>query len=383
MLTLLTVAACLLRSVLLVDLLHLRPHSANVGKAVVNDPNKSLFNREQSEDPDEGLAFFADLERSLEVRAIRAPARAEVTSQDYAPAFFLPRNGSAARNRWMDVQALLRKLPFRIDPPDTVDQSANGGTVRYLCGAGNVEHLIFVHTDPTHRHERNLFRATLVGRPGVTVSDEAAKFGDIVQLPFFDHYRNLSLKFIYGMRWVMLYCPSVRSVVKVDDDVFLHPELLDAYLRNRLKPGDRRLHCPMLQRNEVVRNPHSRHYLSVLDYPYRYFPTHCSGWLVIIPAQAMRDLYVASFRRPVHAIDDAYVTGDLAKVASLKHVDITALVRTKEDQLLELVRGEYMCAYFTGRRTLTRRASLWKTLSYVKKRPDLDEAMQHTLKSFK
>ncbi|XP_077556312.1 acetylgalactosaminyl-O-glycosyl-glycoprotein beta-1,3-N-acetylglucosaminyltransferase-like [Haemaphysalis longicornis] len=393
----LTAAAWLLGSVLWVDLPHSHPYAANVrnaqpsAAAVVNDPNKSSSKRKQSGAAHERPAPVAASARALKARAKTGAAIAEV-----AP----PHNGSAASNGRVDPQRLLRKFPFPLDPPDTLDPNADGRTVRHLCGAGNVEHVIFVHTDPTHRRERNLFRATvghprvasllkwsvlfLVGlRPGFNVTDEAAKFGDVVQLPFFDHYRNLSLKFLNGMRWVMLNCPAARSVVKVDDDVFLHPEVLSAYLRTQLRPGDRRLHCAAYRGNAVIRNPHSRHYLSVHDYPAKHFPTHCRGLLVIIPAPVMWDLYVAAFRLPVHAIDDAYVTGDLAKAASLGHRDITRMLWAEDDKLLEVLRGEYMCAFFTGRSKLAVRANLWKTLSHIKKRRDLDEAMQSTLVNFR
>lgn len=322
------------------------------------------------------------------------PRASPDATPEHAPATTVPTTGR------VDLEWLERKIPFPLDPPGAVDPSADGRLVRHLCNTGKAEHLIFVHTDPTHARERKLFRSTvghpriaslfkwtmlfLVGtRPDVNVTDEATQFGDIVQLPFMDHYRNLSLKFLYGMRWVMLNCPSVRSLVKIDDDVFIHPELLDAYLRTRITANDRRLHCSTFRGNAVIRNPHSRHYLSRTDYPKKYFPMHCHGWFVVIPAPIMWDLYVAAFRVPFHAIDDAYVTGDLAKTASLGHADISAVLSADEDRLLELLRGEYMCALFTGRTKLNIRVTLWKTLTFIKKRQDLDLAMQNTLKAFK
>lgn len=404
LLTVFTAAACLIRSLLWDDLPPSDPRVRDtqpVAQALVNDAvHKIPSRREPLVAAGAELALIAALARSLEARAKRAAALAGEVAPDDLASSSPPGNGSDVIKGRVDVEWLSRKLPFPLDPPDTLDQTANGHMVRYLCGAGKVEHIIFVHTDPTHRRERNLFRATvghprvaslfkwsmlfLVGlRPDVNMTDETTKFGDVVQLPFFDHYRNLSLKFLYGMRWVMLNCPTLRSVVKIDDDVFVHPEVLDAYLRTRLVPGDRRLHCSTFRGNAVIRNPHSRHYLSLHDYPQKYFPTHCHGWFVIIPAAVMWDLYVASFRVPFHAIDDAYVTGDLAKIASLSHVDISAALSAEEDKLLELLRGEYMCALFTGRSKLAIRVGLWKTLSYIKKRQDLDEAMQRTLRNFK
>ncbi|KAG0423353.1 hypothetical protein HPB47_000869 [Ixodes persulcatus] len=292
---------------------------------------------------------------------------------------------------------LLQRTPFPTERSRPIDRNVGDRRVRRLCSTGKFDTLIFVHTDPTHERERNFYRSTLghpalsslfrwtliffVGfRPGVNVSAEARVHGDMVRLPYLDSYRNLTYKFVLGIRWVLLRCPSVQRVVKLDDDVFVHPELLHDYLRLRVRPLDRNIHCSVYQRNTVIRNPHSRHYLSPAVYPAKVFPRHCHGWFIVLPVVVMWELYAAAFRLPMHPIDDAYVTGDLAKLANVKFQDLTVILNATEDQTMALLRGEFLGMVFTGRSKMSVREELWKTLVAIKKRPSVDEAMIQTLK---
>lgn len=269
--------------------------------------------------------------------------------------------------------------------------------VRYLCHAGQINTLIFVHTEPTHARERELYRATIGHRrvrerfnwtlvffvgvgPSANVSAEATEYGDLVQLPFLDSYRNLTYKFVYGMRWVLLHCPDVRWVVKIDDDVFLNVRQLHEYLLVRMPAANNLIHCSVTPWNVVIRNTHSRHYLSLQEYPKAAFPPHCNGWLVIFSTATMLRLYGGAFLVPMHGIDDAYVTGDVAKMVGVQHVDMTSLLCPREDRLYAMLRGELLGASFTGRGKWRTRLELWKTLAMVEHPVKYSEAIRETLK---
>uniref|UniRef100_V5H130 Hexosyltransferase n=1 Tax=Ixodes ricinus TaxID=34613 RepID=V5H130_IXORI len=46
------------------------------------------------------------------------------------------------------------------------------------------------------------------------VEEEAAQHGDVVVLPFQDSFKNRTYKFVYGMKWTIVNCPSVEYVVE-------------------------------------------------------------------------------------------------------------------------------------------------------------------------
>ena len=54
------------------------------------------------------------------------------------------------------------------------------------------------------------------------IRHEASRYGDVIQGDFKDSYHNLTLKGVMGLRWVSEFCPGVKVVMKVDDDVFVN-----------------------------------------------------------------------------------------------------------------------------------------------------------------
>ncbi|XP_064476191.1 lactosylceramide 1,3-N-acetyl-beta-D-glucosaminyltransferase A-like isoform X2 [Ornithodoros turicata] len=291
-----------------------------------------------------------------------------------------------------------KNLPFPLD--NFTNGSKWAPRVRRLCNLSRVETLLLFHSDPRHAERRHFYRVT-IGHPsleyrfGWTVlfvvgsrqdpnltadlAAESRRYGDLVQLPFIDSYRNLTYKFIYGMRWVLLNCLTVQTIVKLDDDVFVHVPMLSKYLRKKFNPQQMSIHCSVYRDNFVVRNPNSRHYLSLKQYPKRMFPPHCHGWAMIFPAWLMYPLYASSFHVPVHGIDDAYVTGDLASACGAKHVDITSQMSSSEGNLLETALGQYIFALYSGERKLPLHNLLWRTLVQMRHERSAALALSRTI----
>ena len=55
-----------------------------------------------------------------------------------------------------------------------------------------------------------------------TISEEQKLYGDIVQGSFTEHYTNLTLKAIMGLKWVSEYCSNAPYAIKVSK----HPILV-------------------------------------------------------------------------------------------------------------------------------------------------------------
>ncbi|KAM7296356.1 putative galactosyltransferase [Ixodes scapularis] len=109
------------------------------------------------------------------------------------------------------------------------------------------------------------------------VQDEATKYGDVVILPYEDTYRNLTYKFVYGMKWTLEFCPSVKYIVKFDDDMVANLVRVVRYLRRlRASPGSE-IHCYVWNRKTVHRETESPWYLPSDVYPRDTFPDYCSG----------------------------------------------------------------------------------------------------------
>ncbi|XP_064482556.1 beta-1,3-galactosyltransferase 5-like [Ornithodoros turicata] len=257
-------------------------------------------------------------------------------------------------------------------------ESIGGWAVAAACHRG-AETLFFVHTAADNRAHRAVYRDTLahpaasehwnwtavyfVGKTRDEVVAawnhlEATAMGDTVILPFMDTYRNLSYKFVLGMHWVLHHCPNVKYIVKIDDDMFVHPTLLRAYMRTTVDPEERKFHCFVWNGMAVYRDPESRWFVPDYLFHDQMYYTYCSGRAIIMPGKIVRDLYEASKRIPPYTVDDAYVTGDLALATGVGHVDMSPRISFNEEEESDILRGRYIFAHLSFETFLVRRA-LW------------------------
>ena len=61
---------------------------------------------------------------------------------------------------------------------------------------------------------------------------EADTNNDLVIEDFQDTYLNLTLKSTFMLKWLRDHCPSAQFVMKVDDDMFVHPANLWSTLQS-------------------------------------------------------------------------------------------------------------------------------------------------------
>uniref|UniRef100_V5IES8 Hexosyltransferase n=1 Tax=Ixodes ricinus TaxID=34613 RepID=V5IES8_IXORI len=281
-------------------------------------------------------------------------------SNDSQPA--IKDSSMKATKLWNPVRELSRgygRLPF---PIETTDDLTNAHSVVLNCKR-NLDYLFFVHTAPDHHVHRKILRDalgkgslslaynwTIVFFVGLStnkdtssaIETEAADHGDIVVLPYYDTYKNLTYKFVYGMKWVTEYCPHVKYVVKIDDDVVINLALMMNYLNQVPASKARVLYCQVLEHMPVLRETNSPWYLSKDVYPNKEYPEYCSGRGLVLRSSLLQPLYTATFGLQFHGIDDAFVTGDAALVARVGHVDISRSFSHEDKDWTKVTAGSIM-----------------------------------------
>ncbi|XP_077510621.1 beta-1,3-galactosyltransferase 5-like [Amblyomma americanum] len=212
------------------------------------------------------------------------------------------------------------------------------------CSEPSLRILYFVHTAPKNVDKRQWLRSTIgdaeiaasvnstiVFFVGVApdpndqqaVEKEAERQRDIVVLNFTDSYRNLTHKFVQGMRWVSDNCllSSTVTIVKMDDDILVNVFALSSYVSSLYMP-ETTIHCSVHIGVRPLRNRTSKWYVSKKEYGPKVFPDYCAGAAVVMRPAVMRKLYEATSQVPFFWIDDVYVTGITAAVAGVPLVDI-------------------------------------------------------------
>ncbi|KAG0418843.1 hypothetical protein HPB47_004549 [Ixodes persulcatus] len=104
----------------------------------------------------------------------------------------------------------------------------------------------------------------------------------------------------------------------------------------------------------VLRHTMSPWYLSEKLYPPNVFPTYCSGSTVIFRSSILRPLYNASFELPFLSVDDALVTGEMARIAGVGHVSLNRYYSFAGDQWKKVVKGEIIFGHIHGERARVR-----------------------------
>nr|CAH7769886.1 unnamed protein product [Callosobruchus chinensis] len=239
----------------------------------------------------------------------------------------------------------------------------------------NDRYVIAVHTSPDHLENRHVIRSTwgqkafgikvlfLIANPSdellqPSIDVEASAFKDIIQGDFVDTYRNLSYKHVLALKFVVDSCSNIRYLIKVDDDSLVNtPNLknfLDLY--DTKYANSTNLLCNTMEYSPILRS--GRWEVSEEMLSGTYYPKYCSGYFIIYPMAAVSAIYKESQKDGLKFlwVDDAFVSGILAKAAGIGHKSIRKLSVNYKD--VEQFKRDFI--EFGGRPFLVGRMNLDK-----------------------
>nr|XP_053655630.1 LOW QUALITY PROTEIN: beta-1,3-galactosyltransferase 2-like [Cherax quadricarinatus] len=165
------------------------------------------------------------------------------------------------------------------------------------------------------------------------INEESDTYRDIIQLDFVDSYKNLSYKGVGALQWISEHCMHARWILKSDDDIVINVFSLVAFLKyyaawetsaNGAPPS--KLLCAVWWGMPVLRGTGcSKWCVSMDEFPNSTFPTYCSGCAFVIPTYLAPRLYNAFFRVRFLWVDDAFISGVMAKAAGISHQPLHSL----------------------------------------------------------
>ena len=161
------------------------------------------------------------------------------------------------------------------------------------------------------------------------VKNEFDIYEDIVQENFIDSYWNLTLKSIMSYKWVSKYCRNSVYVVKIDDDVIVDFRKFISYLKKYFDENvlDSNVICLAITNSGPARYNLTKFYVSVQEYPFSKYPTHCAGPAYIYTIRLAEKLYLISEYIKYFKIEDinlGFLTSKLnfLNVTSVKFTSI-------------------------------------------------------------
>jgi len=215
-----------------------------------------------------------------------------------------------------------------------------------LCDAGSPFLLIVIPSVPSHFNTRQTIRETIgllakenkfvrnvdrnrkmtdvsvklmfaLGQDGdkntdMKVKNESRLYGDIFQAKFVDSYYNLTKKMLLVLKWVSFYCAEIEYLLKADEDVFVNVPLLVQYLEDFIPKLKGSIHGFMNHRPSVGRL--GKWAVKFDEYPLSQYPDYMSGNSYVISGNIVPRMCMVAEYLPYMPIEDAFITGVLAKV---------------------------------------------------------------------
>lgn len=256
------------------------------------------------------------------------------------------------------------------------------------CKENNISSIIIVHSASQYSFRRTVIRKTwgnssyllqhgmkllfFLGIPSLphiqhSINTESIINGDIVQGSFIDTYKNLTHKSVLVLRWISENCMHIKTVIKVDDDVFLNIPITHETVINFAR---HHILCDVHMKGDlesnVIHRYNSKWDVSILEfsnhlsYPFNF----CAGYLVILHTELVKELYEVSKSTPFFWIDDVFVYGILPeKTGNVVFKQIKHVTASESLALACLQNGTGICKYI-GILTSKVRAMhvLWKAL---------------------
>ena len=150
------------------------------------------------------------------------------------------------------------------------------------------------------------------------VALEAEVKGDLILVDFEESYYNLSRKVLMSFKWVSEFCYSAEYVMKVDEDTYLNiPEFMKI-LHSR--KWDNQIYGPLFMHDVVFRV--GKYMVPSNTYPIDVYPPHVKGNLYFMATDVAMKILSISEYMPYVSIEDAFITGILAKIFNIRHVGL-------------------------------------------------------------
>uniref|UniRef100_A0A8C5EZ20 Hexosyltransferase n=1 Tax=Gopherus evgoodei TaxID=1825980 RepID=A0A8C5EZ20_9SAUR len=147
------------------------------------------------------------------------------------------------------------------------------------------------------------------------LEEESEEFGDVVLWDFTESHHNLSLKERCFLRWVGAHCGQADFIFKGDNEEFVNPPVLVAYLRQT--PNASNVIHGNIQRHAAVMRT-TKYRISSTLFPQDTYPDFPSGGGFLMPSASVPALATAPVRIPIFPLDDVYF-GFLALAAGLRY----------------------------------------------------------------
>ncbi|XP_070542326.1 uncharacterized protein [Ptychodera flava] len=161
-----------------------------------------------------------------------------------------------------------------------------------------------------------LIGKTFDKRLDAAVLEESRKHEDVIVIDMHDNYRNMTLKTAMMFKWVSIYCPNAKYVLKSDDDVFVHLHNLVITLMDQ--PRSRFVLAYVHKKTWPLRDRKYKWYVSEEEWPLEEpYPPYPNGPAYVMSYDVATEIYSSSYTTELFRFEDVYVGINLRRIGVL------------------------------------------------------------------
>ncbi len=163
------------------------------------------------------------------------------------------------------------------------------------------------------------------------IREESRIHGDLVQTSIVDSWKNLTLKHVAMLDFVVHNCMDAKFYMKTDDDAYFNLTRVLELLRAVEAGGPavaKKIRGLVFRNTTIPRDPHSKYYVPYSAYNQTStFPDFCHGGGYFMQTELAARLFGQLMKSTHMPSDDAFVTGVLAKKLGIERVDVPNWMR--------------------------------------------------------
>ncbi|XP_055680327.1 beta-1,3-galactosyltransferase 1-like [Lutzomyia longipalpis] len=256
---------------------------------------------------------------------------------------------NADLNKWMKIVEMER-YKLEGEPTKNFYDSGFSEPNAMLCPEMGdlLRALILITSAPTHSQHRQDIRETwgsvgqrgdvalgfLVGVTANETTEEALRkegklFGDLIRGNSLDSYKNLTLKSVSMLEWMLTYCPMAPYLVKIDDDMLINMERLLTFLEDNSE-SQRRIFGNIARNWKPHRDLQSKWYLSEENFRNYIYPDFATGPVYVLTGDSVYDLYTTALDMPFLWLEDVFLTGFVAEELKIPRMDLGEVMKRRD-----------------------------------------------------
>lgn len=138
------------------------------------------------------------------------------------------------------------------------------------------------------------------------IYEENKQHGDILQANFLDTYRNLTLKTLFGLKWISLYCSNAKFIMKVDDDMVLNMKWIVKYFSSQTN-ANKTMYGLVKEETKPFREKESKFYVTKEEYEKEFYPKYCLGAFYLLTIDLVEPMLNLTSHVKPFVFEDVYV----------------------------------------------------------------------------